>query len=235
MNHDTDGPDFADDLRKALALPASVHLYADFFPGLAPWAPWAERLPPQLARANAKRQRAFLAGRYCAARALAEAGFHSADLLGMDADRLPSWPEGWLGSISHAGEGAWAAVAGRASHAALGIDMECLIGEQALAEIQAQVANQDELEILSSLPRAQGLTLLFSAKEALYKALYPSVRQVFDFSAARAVSLRHDALELRLSHAWGAGPPAGTDIAIKYVFRRGYVFTACLLEARQQA
>jgi enterobactin synthetase component D len=104
--------------------------------------------------------------------------------------------------------------------------MEHLIAEQAIAEIQGQIACADELKVLSSLPHAQAMTLLFSAKEALYKALYPSVRKVFDFSAAHAIDLQHGALKLRLSHAWGAGWPRGTNIQVQYAFQEGYVFTA---------
>lgn len=224
--------DFEDVLRNALALPEFIYLYGDFFSDPAQFAPWINRLPPQLAQVSTKRQRTFIAGRCCAAQALTKAGFLAPIWLDMDVDHLPCWPEGWLGSISHAGEGAWAAVARRASCAALGIDMECLVDDQTIPEIQRQIATPNELEVLSSLPRPQALTLLFSAKEALYKALYPSMRQVLDFSAAHAVSLRCNTLVLRLSQDWGTSRPAGTDIPINYVFWQRYVFTAACLPRR---
>lgn len=223
--------EFTDELRKAFDLPGSIYLHGRFYRGIDPPEPLNGLFPPHLARANAARRRAFAAGRHCAARALAEAGIHAA-WLGMDNDRLPCWPEGWHGSISHSGEGAWAAATTYASHTAIGIDMERLIDEESVTEIQALIAEPNEMELLSGLPRTHAATLLFSAKEALYKALYPHVRKTFDFFAARLVSLEPEALTLRLRRHWGSGWSEGTDFVIRYAFRHGCVFTVVWLVDR---
>ena len=91
------------------------------------------------------------------------------------------------------------------------------------ASIANLVADSDELELLSHLGMQRALTLLFSAKEALYKALYPEVRQFFDFTAVRAVALG-ECLSLRLAVPW-AHWPEGTVIPVRFAFRDRNVFT----------
>jgi 4'-phosphopantetheinyl transferase EntD len=79
------------------------------------------RLPQALRHAIQKRQREFLAGRWCAKQALQCLGAGSTDVA-MAEDRAPIWPDGVVGSITHTGDFAAAAVAWAADIAALGID-----------------------------------------------------------------------------------------------------------------
>lgn len=114
-------------------------------------------------------------------------------------------------------------VSPRASCAALGIDMEQLI--DAPADVSDLIAQPEELALLAPLGAQRALTLLFSAKEALYKALYPEVRQFFDFTAARAAALG-DCLQLHLTVPWGKDWPAGTAVPVRFAFEGRYVYTA---------
>lgn len=220
-----DCDDVEDDLRAALQLPDSIYLHVTFSQVVDRMAPTGMLLPPQLQFAGPKRQKEFLAGRQCAVEAFAKADYLLRTPLGLDADRLPCWPDGWLGSISHAGEGACAIVGRRADHSALGVDMECLVDKQVAMESRYQIASSGEFEVVSALPPDRAFTLLFSAKEALYKALYPSLRRFFDFSAAQAVSMQSNLLWLQLSEDWGADRPEGTRVPVRFVFRGDYVFS----------
>ena len=217
--------DHENELRRVLTLPETIQLHVEFSPSPVRVASWSMYLPSQMASASAKRRSEFLTGRYCAAQALAKIGSHPPQWLGRNTNGLPCWPEGWLGSISHSGSGGWAAVGSRASFAALGIDMEHIFSERTMLDIQSQIAHPTELEVLSNLPSTKALTLLFSAKEALYKALYPRVEQFFDFSAARAISLQNNTLVLRLSQHWGLGWTEGSYISVRYAFRNNHVYT----------
>ena len=51
-------------------------------------------------RAAASRLQDFASGRYCARQALAKLGVHGFPLLAGE-DRVPNWPEGFVGSITH--------------------------------------------------------------------------------------------------------------------------------------
>jgi enterobactin synthetase component D len=226
-------PNNADSLRRALQLPDSVHMgrvslkHRDF--DIALFA--REPIPLQLSTAVPKRTREFLAGRYCARRALARAGVSGLSCLPMGKDRLPIWPDGWTGSISHSDGVAIAAVASRSDCYGLGIDVEQMIDRTHLETIAALIAQPDELSRLGAFAPALRQTLLFSAKETLYKALYPQVRRFFDFHAAHLQSAESDHLNLSLSCDWGESFPRGTIFPINYVVWDDAVYTAmCLTE-----
>lgn len=141
------------------------------------------RLPNHLDRAVLKRRVEFLAGRNCATTALRRHTglWHPAPDMGDD--RLPVWPEALSGSISHGG-GLAAAIVGRAhSYPGLGIDVEAPIAPSRCQRLGRRIANPREHAILRTLNTTAEarFTAIFSAKEALFKALYPSVRHYFDF------------------------------------------------------
>jgi enterobactin synthetase component D len=220
-------------LQSALALPASVRICgmslaaADFrIDGSAP----GPDLPVQLARASVKRKTEYLAGRHCAAAALKAADCADASPPAMGEDRLPLWPAGWLGSISHGGGQAAAAVMRRPDAATgdglLGIDIEVLIDPASVAGIGELVALDGELKLLTGCTPSQALTLLFSAKETLYKALYPAVQRFMDFSAARVSAFGPGALTLTLTEDWHPAWRVGASLSVRYAMRGEYVYTA---------
>ena len=206
---------------------SAVRWHAVGFTGEAPFSALDHRLPASLRAAGAKRRTEYLAGRYCAQHALQRAGVDEA-WVGRGGDELPAWPLDWLGSISHVRGGAVAAVARRAHCRLLGVDMERIVGEHQLEALRRLVVLPGERDVLATLDAPPALTLLFSAKEALYKALYPQVREFFDFSAARAVAFDARTLTLQLTQAWGNGWPRGRCVRVHYAFEDARVFTvAC--------
>lgn len=171
-------------------------------------------LPEAIRRCAPRRQAGFAAGRQAARDALRAAGLREAGCPGIGADGLPDWPEGWLGSISHSDRIAAALVAPRHGARLLGLDVERIVA----AEVAAQIAPEilpEHAPGASGLPPALEVTRAFSAKEALYKALYPLTRQFREFSAAHvrwhagagAAPLR---ITLVLAEDWGADLPAGS-------------------------
>jgi enterobactin synthetase component D len=168
---------------------------------------------------NAKRRIEFMAGRICAARSLREMGVIAEFPLPVK-DRLPVWPSGVLGSISHCATMAVAMTARRIRYCALGIDVESLIAPDVALEIQQCICCDEELISMGKhIPcQVQSLTLLFSAKEALYKALFPLVRQFKDFHAAELCNFDSGSVVLRLTHDWNSCWCAGTKIRVRYVW-----------------
>ncbi len=216
-------------LRSTLELPATVGMHAVTLEE-------ADRLvadmaiPAALANAYPKRRREFLAGRYCARQALRSLGGEMAgESLPVGSDRLPQWPSGWLGSISHSRLAAVAVVERAASCTALGIDLEAWLDEAAGADVEPQITLPGELELLAAWTRPRALTLLFSAKEALFKALYPQVRRFLDFQAAQVVALTPERLQLRLVEDWSERWPRGSVLDIRYACLAEHVCTALRL------
>lgn len=118
-----------------------------------------------------KRQGEFAAGRLCAKEALAKLGIAGFPIL-KDENRAPVWPEEVSGSISHA-KGCCAAVVARVGKGeSLGLDIEEV--DRLKENIWEYTFVGEEIEWL----RRQGdgsqmwASVIFSAKEAFYKAQY---------------------------------------------------------------
>jgi enterobactin synthetase component D len=213
-----------------LALPTSAEVHAILYTPADFTAQMLSRVPKQLQASVEARRHAFIAGRYCAARALTKAGFTGEKWLPIGDDRLPVWPDGWQGSISHSQCGAIAVAVRDSICRSIGVDLEETNATDRLIEIASTIARPDELNLFKELPQEQRVALLFSAKEALYKALFPEVRRFFDFSAAFAISSKEGILQLALAQSWAPNWPTGSIVATRYSFQSGHVFTAvCLL------
>jgi 4'-phosphopantetheinyl transferase EntD len=135
-----------------------------------------------VAQAVESRRKQFTAGRVLARDAWQRLGIPAQPLLNDD-QRVPRWPAGALGTITHTHGWCAAAVAKSQQFAALGADVEAATPlEQGLWERICRPAERRLLE--SSLERG-GLMgkAFFSAKESIYKALYPSVRIFLDFQS----------------------------------------------------
>ncbi len=178
-------------------------------------------LPPALERARPKRRAEFAAGRQAARLALQAAGLKGAESPGIGADHLPIWPEGWRGSISHSTRLAGALVARVDAIRFLGLDIEGVMAPELAQEIAPEIMPEAPL---TGEDAAFLLTRVFSAKEALFKALYPVVGEVKEFSAAKADWQGED-LRLVLTEPWGP-VPEGTSFDVAQSCAAGHVITA---------
>jgi 4'-phosphopantetheinyl transferase EntD len=155
---------------------------------------WFQRLtvdlPDCLAGAVPKRRAEYLAGRHAARMALSTLGLANVTIR-TASDRSPCWPSATLGSITHTHDHAMSCVGIAAQLQGLGIDAEYLISKSVVAEIYSSIVNAAELRRISALgiPFEAAFTLTFSAKESLYKALYPQIGKFFDYLAAELVSV----------------------------------------------
>lgn len=149
----------------------------------------------QLADAGRKRKADHLAGRIAAAHALND---RTIPAIGPSGE--PLWPEGVSGSITHSGTQAMAVVV-RDRLALIGIDCETILPENEAREIKDGVIDAREERVLShsGYPFALALTLAFSAKESLFKALFPRVQAWMGFDSARVTMLDDKTLTLALT------------------------------------
>jgi enterobactin synthetase component D len=187
------------------------------------------KLPPSLSNAVPKRQREYLAGRCCASEALSRAGFPATFYPERGEDRLPLWPEEWVGSISHSGDYAMAVAASRHHCSALGIDIQQHASEKSMHAIQHLIAKPEELLHLHGMDSHLKPLLIFSAKESLYKALYPQVRQIQEFDAAALIQTDENTLILELTREWSTAWTAARRLNIHYAIVSDYIITATFL------
>lgn len=186
-----------------------------------------------VARAIGKRQREFASGRRCARALLAELG-HPAVAIPRNADRTPAWPEGVVGSISHCDDLCVVAVAPRSALAGLGVDVEPDAPLE--SPLWRKICTPGELAgvVAASPPGARGQTvrLLFSAKEAFYKSVYPSLREVLGFQAVEIqVDWATGRFSCGIDASLRARLPAGRAPEGRFLHRDGWIFTGATLPA----
>lgn len=139
-----------------------------------------------------KRQAEFFAGRICAREAMRQLGL-AASYPGVATDRSPVWPEAVVGSISHTRNLATAVVATTENYSGLGVDCESILRPDQTEALAQEILTPQEERVLADqatalAPNVQ-LSLVFSLKESLFKAIYPSVGVFFDFCDAQLVAL----------------------------------------------
>ncbi len=143
-------------------------------------------------------RRASGAARWIAHQLLAELGVTDCAVL-REASGAPIWPGGVTGSLAHDERMAVAAVAPAAEIDCLGIDVEP--ATPLPDDIVALVARDAEMSGMGNQPLSG--RLLFSIKEAVYKAVYPIDRLILeyeditvDLNAGQAVTKTNHAVRL---------------------------------------
>ncbi|MBT2408578.1 MULTISPECIES: 4'-phosphopantetheinyl transferase [unclassified Streptomyces] len=173
------------------------------------------------------RRREFLTARRCAHEALARLG-RTAVPVGRDSDRAPVWPHGVVGSITHCDGYRAAAVAEDRDVVALGIDAE---PNRDLAPGVAElVLRPTEALHLDSLqrdgPALAWPTLAFCAKEAIYKAWYPTARRRLDF---QDVEVRFEPTRRSFVGRFLAADRTRRELSGRYIFDDDLVIAAVVV------
>lgn len=134
----------------------------------------AIQLPLALKQSCIKRKAEYLAVRYAAKGILSMAGCKH--IPGTAMDRSPVWPVGWCGSLSHSNNSAIALIASEAIGVMPGVDLEFLRKNEILG-VAGLLARDEELALIkhTNIDYENGLYLLFSIKESLFKSLYPEL------------------------------------------------------------
>lgn len=178
--------------------------------------------PASIQRSVPKRQAEFLAGRICARAALLRLdGQPCVPAIGED--RAPVWPSHITGSITHSTGRAAAIVARKEHWQGLGMDLENLLDPDRAERLAGEILTPPELLRMATTrrdDRALLVTLTFSVKESLFKALYPIVGQRFYFEHAEVLEWTHDGqarlrLLADLSERWRHGSELQAQFGVK--------------------
>lgn len=191
--------------------------------------------PSHLKQAVTKRRAEYLAGRYCCATLLA--ALEAPTAVPSGADRAPCWPAGFTGSLSHCAGQAIALVT-RQEQGWPGIDIENFNGEL-MRESAGMMTQPEERARLRAAPLDYEVALLlaFSAKESLYKALYPQVKRFFGFESASITDIdaqRHR-FRIMLNETLTPELRQGFSIEGQYQFDGNTMITLLLCERAKPA
>jgi enterobactin synthetase component D len=195
-------------------------------------------LPASLATAVRKRQVEFIAGRYCAHRALQvcapELGYRP---IASGPSREPVWPTGIVGAITHTHGYASVAVARTRHASAIGLDAEVWMKPSVAEELADRIAGRDEVDALvraTGLSFSRALTLIFSAKETVFKCLFSEVRRYFDFRdvSVECADVARGQLVARLQVALTPSLQAGRRFSARFELDDSIAFTGMVVFAR---
>lgn len=183
-----------------------------------------------VARAVEQRRREVVTARRCAREALAVLG-RPATVIHRGPRGEPVWPSGVIGSITHCAGYRAAAVARAGDLASVGIDAE---PHHPLPEgIDEVVTLPGEHTMLRRLaiasPTLHWDRLLFSAKEAVFKAWHPLTRRELDFTEAELEFdpvARSFVARLRPDGSRIDGGPPLTELTGRYLVARDVIVTA---------
>jgi enterobactin synthetase component D / holo-[acyl-carrier protein] synthase len=159
-------------LGQLIACPGDIELVSSRIDAVEPRCAEEEAL---VAGWATRRRAEFLSGRACARGVMAALGIPPTPIP-FDADGVPCWPPGMVGSISHKRGFCVASGARSIQFASIGVDLECGALEPALTD---EICLPEEAADLVTLRGwcDHPLTLVFSAKEAFFKCQYPVTRR----------------------------------------------------------
>jgi 4'-phosphopantetheinyl transferase EntD len=213
--------------------PGSVELYVanlDADDDLALSAALYPEEAEHVARAVPKRLREFTLGRACARKAITALGLPPAPLPANE-DRSVRWPDAVWGSITHT-EGLCAAVAAR-REALRGLGIDAEVRGRVAERLWDHIANQAEIRWFRAAPDARAAaeraTLLFSAKEAFYKAQYCVSRTYVGFHEVELSFAGGDEFVVTLQNDIGDSFPRGARFTGRYTELAGHVVTGLVI------
>ncbi|MEV6299008.1 4'-phosphopantetheinyl transferase superfamily protein [Actinoplanes sp. NPDC051861] len=187
-----------------------------------------------IATAAPGRRREFVTARRCAREALARLG-HPPVAIRPGPRREPLWPAGLAGSITHCSGYRAAAVARAGDVVSVGIDAEphTPLPPRVTRTVLAGGDADHLAELSGTDPSVHWDKLLFSAKEAVYKAWFPLTRRWLGFGDASLLIDPVAGTFTGLLHVDGTrvdGAPPLTALHGRFVVRNGLVVTAVSIE-----
>lgn len=182
-----------------------------------------------VAAAVPKRRLEFAAGRTCARRALARLGVTDYPLL-PGPDRVPVWPPGVIGSISHTDGFCGVALTRQGPLAGIGLDIESSRGlDEQYWPLVLCPSEQRWLGRFCAGARGRLAKLMFSAKECAYKCQYCVSRRRLEFADLEvAVDLKRGEFISRFPKDVMPNGARGSWLNGRFVFYEDWVLTGSL-------
>lgn len=147
-------------------------------------------IAPETSNFHPQRKEEFILGRYCASKAFELHCGQKLIHLPTGKAREPLWPVNTVGSISHNQHWVGAVVASGSKLLGVGVDFETM--GRVKPELGSYILNDTDVKSAIGFSSEEIRTIIFSAKESLYKALYPSVRTFFGFDSAAVTHIDSD-------------------------------------------
>lgn len=153
---------------------------------------------PNTEKWSQKRRQEFYSGRWCAFQCLMLQ--KATDInIPIAEDRSPIWPDNFVGSISHSSRYAAALVGHTEIYQAIGLDIQPSSSPKLADQLKHMILTSNEQSNLwHDEEKSYIFDLIFSAKETLFKALYPLCRTYFGHHDAEVIRIDTEKNELSI-------------------------------------
>jgi len=199
--------------------------------GATSTSPYREEREAMVGAGHGRRTE-FFGGRACAHAAVRALGGADAPI-GVGPGRQPLWPPGVVGSIAHGGTWCGAVAAGAADVSGLGLDIEPV--RPLPPDVEGLVLTSGERRSMGASGPLAGsaATFAFSAKECVYKSLFPSTGWPLEFHHVIVeVDLARLEYRARLADRYLRQRPDLEGLGGRFAVWAGHVFTICLVRSR---
>lgn len=185
-------------------------------------------------RATATRKAQFSFGREAAKLALRELNLTGEISIGKGSSREPIFPSGFIGSIAHSAEVAFAAVARVSSICGIGIDLE-KISAEIDRKIIEHIATADERGWILADGECvtERMLAIFSAKESIYKALNPMLKRYIGFKEVNLIWNQEQSAFQITALAKLQADLANLSLSPVWVKREGELLFSCVVVCRR--
>lgn len=181
----------------------------------------------KLSKAVISRKAEFLAGRLLASTMMNALKIKS-EIIDIGTNRVPIWPVNIKGSISHFDEVVICSICTDKRLKRIGIDIEGH-SNNISEDLMEAIMNQAEKKLAHNhgIIERHAFSLFFSAKESLFKALYPEVNHYFDFDAAEIIKINTElqTFEISLNYDLSLIHQKGVSFNGKYLLSDEQVIT----------
>ena len=190
----------------------------------------------KLTRSVDKRKAEYLAGRICAQKAIEHLVGASSEppVIPVGINREPIWPTNLVGSIAHTNKFAICAVGKRQDFKYLGFDIEEILSKEQTCELAKLIHSDQEQQLLvkSGMSEQHATTVLFSAKESIFKGLYYQVRTYFGFEVARLVEVdaSHKRLKFELDTRFSLKHDLPKEVTCQFIHYDEFVLTNMIID-----
>lgn len=186
-------------------------------------------LPKSLEHAALKRKAEFLAGRNCVRQCYQILGITNSVQPTYGELREPIWSGGYQGSISHCESLAIAGLT-RDKGITLGVDIERWLSKEQAERIRSIVCLDIEFYFDKYfITEIEFITVVFSAKESVYKAIFRCIKRYANFSDCRVIDMSKGNLTVQLTRTLSSSMLKGRRFIVNFYPNSTYVETLAIV------
>lgn len=176
-----------------------------------------------------KRNIEYSIGRKCALEAIQLIAPDYSVTPGANKDGSVKWPKGLTGSITHSKGIALAVVGKTTNFDSIGVDVEKIVSIERAYKLISRIATENEHRTFNNISQEVLFSIIFSSKEAVFKALYPLTGNKFYFKDVKITSIDLENHSLQLKLLKNLSPQHIAGNIYKVVFFTNYEYIVSLV------